>query len=139
MRLGRAVARRRARVSEHAEQLCCHLRAGELGDLLAQGVVYGDRDGLEPLRERAEDIPELAQFLFAKMKEKHGRPDLRLPNSLLPLFRGYDWPGNVRELKNAIERAMILEEEPVLRPVYLPFSQKMNEERKNKFDEAFVA
>ena len=33
----------------------------------------------------------------------------------------YDWPGNVRELKNAIERAMILEEEPVLRPVYLPF------------------
>jgi len=34
----------------------------------------------------------------------------------------YDWPGNVRELKNAIERAMILEEESVLSATYLPFS-----------------
>jgi DNA-binding NtrC family response regulator len=34
----------------------------------------------------------------------------------------HDWPGNVRELKNSIERAMILEDEPLLRPVYLPFS-----------------
>jgi DNA-binding NtrC family response regulator len=38
------------------------------------------------------------------------------------LLLNYDWPGNVRELKNAIERAMILEEDSVLRPVYLPFS-----------------
>jgi DNA-binding NtrC family response regulator len=63
---------------------------------------------LPSLRERAEDVSELAQFLFSKMREKHGRPDLRLPNSLLPLFRGYDWPGNVRELENVIERLVVL-------------------------------
>ena len=34
----------------------------------------------------------------------------------------HNWPGNVRELKNTIERGMILEDEPFLRPVYLPFS-----------------
>jgi len=34
----------------------------------------------------------------------------------------YDWPGNVRELKNAVERAMILEEAPQLNPDYLPFA-----------------
>jgi DNA-binding NtrC family response regulator len=64
--------------------------------------------GLPPLRERAEDIPELAQRLFARIREKHNRPDLRLPNSLLPLFRGYEWPGNVRELENVIERLVVL-------------------------------
>ena len=38
------------------------------------------------------------------------------------LLLKYDWPGNVRELKNAVERAMILEEGDVLRPDYLPFA-----------------
>ena len=38
------------------------------------------------------------------------------------LMLKYDWPGNVRELKNAVERAMILEENDVLNPDYLPFA-----------------
>jgi DNA-binding NtrC family response regulator len=38
------------------------------------------------------------------------------------LLLSYEWPGNVRELKNAIERAMILEDDDLLRPLYLPFS-----------------
>jgi two-component system response regulator AtoC len=38
------------------------------------------------------------------------------------LLFSHNWPGNVRELKNTIERGMILEDEPFLRPVYLPFS-----------------
>jgi two-component system NtrC family response regulator len=63
---------------------------------------------LPPLRERAEDIPELAQCLFLNARQKHGRPELRLPASLLPLFRGYYWPGNVRELENVIERLVVL-------------------------------
>jgi DNA-binding NtrC family response regulator len=63
---------------------------------------------IPPLRERAEDIPELAQHLFLQLREKHGRPELRLPASLLSFFAGYSWPGNVRELENVIERLVVL-------------------------------
>jgi two-component system NtrC family response regulator len=63
---------------------------------------------LPPLRERPEDIPELAERFFLKAKEKHGRPDLTLPASLLAHFGGYRWPGNIRELENVIERLVVL-------------------------------
>ena len=63
---------------------------------------------LPPLRERSEDVTELVQYLFPKIKEKHGKPDLKLPSSLLPYFCGYRWPGNVRELENALERLVVL-------------------------------
>jgi two-component system, NtrC family, response regulator AtoC len=38
------------------------------------------------------------------------------------LLLAHNWPGNVRELKNSIERAMILDDEPILRPAYMPFA-----------------
>jgi DNA-binding NtrC family response regulator len=63
---------------------------------------------LPPLRERADDIPELVQHFFVKAKEMQGRPDLVLPPRLLPYFSGYTWPGNVRELENIIERIVVL-------------------------------
>ena len=63
---------------------------------------------LPPLRERAEDIPELVQTFFLKAREKQGRPGLLLPSSLLPYFSAYRWPGNVRELENVIERLVVL-------------------------------
>jgi two-component system NtrC family response regulator len=53
---------------------------------------------LPPLRERAEDIPELVQHLFLKARQKHDLPNLRLPPALIPYFSGNRWPGNVREL-----------------------------------------
>jgi two-component system NtrC family response regulator len=63
---------------------------------------------LPPLRERAEDIPELVQHVFLTAKRKHGLPDLKLPARLLPCFSGYSWPGNVRELENVVERLTVL-------------------------------
>jgi DNA-binding NtrC family response regulator len=63
---------------------------------------------LPPLRERKEDIPELVQQLFNKLKEKHGCPSLRLSPSLKSHFFAYRWPGNVRELENVIERLIVL-------------------------------
>jgi DNA-binding NtrC family response regulator len=63
---------------------------------------------LPPLRERADDIPELVQSLFLKTKQKHGVPNLKLPPHLIPYFCGYRWPGNVRELENVIERLTVL-------------------------------
>ena len=63
---------------------------------------------LPPLRERAEDIPELVQHFFLKAKEKQGRPNLVLSTRMLPYFSSYTWPGNVRELENIIERIVVL-------------------------------
>jgi len=63
---------------------------------------------LPPLRERAEDIPELVQHFFLRSKEKQGRPDLVLPTRMLTYFSAYTWPGNVRELENIIERIVVL-------------------------------
>jgi DNA-binding NtrC family response regulator len=63
---------------------------------------------LPPLRDRADDVPELVQYFFVKAKEKQGRPELVLPPRLLSYFSGYTWPGNVRELENIIERIVVL-------------------------------
>ena len=63
---------------------------------------------LPPLRDRADDIPELVQHFFLKAKHEQGRPDLVLPSSLLPRFQDYRWPGNIRELENVIERIVVL-------------------------------
>jgi two-component system NtrC family response regulator len=63
---------------------------------------------LPPLRERAEDIPDLVQHFFVRGKEKQGRPELVLPAGLMPYFQDYRWPGNVRELENVIERLVVL-------------------------------
>jgi len=63
---------------------------------------------LPPLRDRADDVPELVQHFFVKAKHEQGRPDLVLPPRLLQYFSGYTWPGNVRELENIIERIVVL-------------------------------
>lgn len=63
---------------------------------------------LPPLRDRADDIPELVQFFFTKERERQGRPELTLPPALLAHFQDYRWPGNIRELENVIERIVVL-------------------------------
>jgi two-component system response regulator AtoC len=63
---------------------------------------------LPPLRERADDIPDLVQHFFSKGLERNKRPDLVLPPALLPYFARYRWPGNVRELENILERIVVL-------------------------------
>ncbi len=77
---------------------------------------------IPPLRERKEDILPLVDFFIEHYNRKLRKAIRGLSEETRRLLINYDWPGNVRELKNAIERAMILEEEPVLRPTYLPFS-----------------
>ncbi len=77
---------------------------------------------IPPLRERKEDILPLVDFFIEHYNRKFRKSIRGISDETRRLLVNYDWPGNVRELKNAIERAMILEEEPVLRPAYLPFS-----------------
>lgn len=62
-----------------------------------------------PLRERPEDIPPLVDHYFEEFKVKYQKPGLKLSAPVIGKLKKYDWPGNVRELKNAVERAVILE------------------------------
>ena len=60
------------------------------------------------LRERASDIPLLAQHFLDRFRRELKRPKLALSRDALHALSAYDWPGNVRELQNVIERACIL-------------------------------
>src|SRR6201995_1914510 len=62
---------------------------------------------LPPLRERAEDVPDLVRHFF-KLGEREGLPAKRLDGEALDLLRRYRWPGNVRELENLIRRLAVL-------------------------------
>ncbi len=69
---------------------------------------------LPPLRERPDDIPELARHIVKKHCERLGLPPKRLTSDALQLLQAYRWPGNVRELENVLERAIVLETSGVL-------------------------
>jgi formate hydrogenlyase transcriptional activator len=63
-----------------------------------------------PLRERAEDIPLLVEYLTQRYAAKAGKKITEVSRRAMDLVRSYDWPGNVRELQNVIQRAVILSE-----------------------------
>ncbi len=62
---------------------------------------------LPPLRDRAEDIPDLVRH-FIQQAEKEGLGTKRFDHEALELMKAYPWPGNVRELENLIRRLMAL-------------------------------
>lgn len=68
-----------------------------------------------PLRQRREDVVQLAQHFLDVTCKDFGRKPITLTRAQLEAITGYDWPGNVRELKNVIERAVILSQGSVLR------------------------
>jgi DNA-binding NtrC family response regulator len=75
---------------------------------------------LPPLRERREDIPELAAFLLAKHAKAMGKRVTGLTNEALAVLTAAPWKGNVRELDNALQRAVILGDGPLVTPADLP-------------------
>src|SRR5215471_1819376 len=77
---------------------------------------------LPSLRDRKEDILPLVEFFLAHYNKKFRKSVQGISEETRRLLLNYDWPGNVRELKNALERAMILEEGNLLKPDDLPFS-----------------
>jgi two-component system, NtrC family, response regulator AtoC len=77
---------------------------------------------LPPLRDRKEDIVPLVEYFIERYARKFRKNVTGITTDTRKLLMRHDWPGNVRELKNAIERAMILEDETQLRPDYLPFA-----------------
>jgi len=84
---------------------------GDLAGAVAAGRLRGDllhrvsavRILLPPLRERLEDLPELAHALLQRYRERAEGGPARLTPGACALLSEYDWPGNVRELRNILE------------------------------------
>jgi transcriptional regulator with GAF, ATPase, and Fis domain len=68
-----------------------------------------------PLRERGDDVVQLASHFLERTCQQFGHRPLTLSRQQAALLKRYDWPGNIRELKNVIERAVILSRGKVLR------------------------
>jgi two-component system nitrogen regulation response regulator NtrX len=67
-----------------------------------------------PLRERREDLPDLASYFLSKFKRPSEQEPRKLSAEGLKILCDYHWPGNIRELKNFVERVNIMTEEPVI-------------------------
>ncbi len=75
---------------------------------------------LPPLRERRDDIPELARHFLRKFADSNKLAEVpEITTELAQALRAHDWPGNVRELENAIERLVVLSENGQLIPELL--------------------
>ena len=77
---------------------------------------------IPPLRDRLEDIVPLTRFFVDHYNRKFKRNIEGISDSAAKLLMSHDWPGNVRELRNAIERAMILEESSQITTASLPIA-----------------
>ena len=75
---------------------------------------------LPPLRERAGDVPLLAESFLKKFADESGRRVISFTAAALRRLGEHDWPGNVRELENAIERAVVLSRRPTIDADDLP-------------------
>jgi len=87
---------------------------------------------LPPLRERREDIPELAQHFLYIYAKKNRKKIKKISKELMQKLIEYDWPGNVRELENTIERLVVLSDDEVLKES--KFFKLTESERDNKLD-----
>ncbi|MGE0191164.1 MAG: sigma-54 interaction domain-containing protein [Planctomycetota bacterium] len=83
-----------------------------------------------PLRERAEDIPEIVGRALRRLAEEHARPHVRsVTQRAHEALMAHDWPGNVRELLNVVERAVLLARSSAIRLRELPPSMSHDGDR----------
>jgi len=82
---------------------------------------------LPPLRERKEDIPLLIGRFLGQFCRENGKPLRVFTQGAMKVAMDYDWPGNVRELENAVERAVVLSNDPTMDADLLPESVRTSE------------
>ena len=100
----------------------------DLEKMLAEGTFREDlyfrlnvfTIAIPPLRERREDIPQLAQHFLERYARSMNRPFQEFEPRALDLLVRHAWPGNVRELANAVERALVVGKPPVVHADDLP-------------------
>jgi two-component system nitrogen regulation response regulator GlnG len=75
---------------------------------------------LPPLRERLEDIPELAHYFLFRLNRQLGTAVQTISPEALDILQRHTWPGNVRELQSVLREALIVATGPTLLPEFLP-------------------
>lgn len=75
-----------------------------------------------PLRDRVDDIPILANHFLRLNCERYGKGVMKISTPALEKLSNHDWPGNVRELQHAIEKAVIMSDNQVLKPTDFVFT-----------------
>lgn len=83
---------------------------------------------MPPLRERKDDIIKLADYFLEKFSKENNKDINRISTPAIDMLASYHWPGNVRELENALERAVLLCNEQVIRSGHLPPSLQTAEQ-----------
>ena len=73
-----------------------------------------------PLRERIEDVPELARHFAARFAAEEGKRVATISERAMRMLQAYSWPGNVRQLENAVFRAVVLADGPELSVAEFP-------------------
>ncbi|MCB1021276.1 MAG: sigma 54-interacting transcriptional regulator [Bryobacterales bacterium] len=81
---------------------------------------------IPPIRERKEDILPLVEFFIRLYNKRFEREVQGVTEETRKLLLAHDWPGNVREIRNAIERAMVLEESDHLQPESLSLESRVS-------------
>ena len=110
---------------------------------------------VKPLRDRTDDIPELADQFIKDLTLKTNLPVKSFTDEAIEMLRRYHWPGNIRELKNLVERLVIMAPEEVIQKKHIPapfnsdqevkgeasslLSIGSYKEAKNSFEKAFIA
>ncbi len=105
----------------------------EMKTLISEGSFSGDLyfrlNAMEifvpPLRERRDDIEPLAAYFLKKHLQETNKYISGFSAEAMDVLKQYSFPGNVRELENIVERAVLLEKEPLITPSSLPRSIKM--------------
>ncbi|HYG02858.1 MAG TPA: sigma-54 dependent transcriptional regulator [Chryseosolibacter sp.] len=94
---------------------------------------------MPPLRERTEDIPVLSEHFLTVYGKKYKRLGMKIDKALMQKMLKYSWPGNIRELQHTIERAVILNDEKVIRSSELVLgttvSRKRNDDHPKTLEE----
>jgi two-component system nitrogen regulation response regulator GlnG len=79
---------------------------------------------LPPLRDRSEDIPELAHYLMFRFNQQLKTSVQSIAPEALEKLQAHRWPGNVRELQSVIREALIVSTGPILLPEFLPLENR---------------
>jgi len=106
---------------------------------------------LPPLRERADDVPQLAEFFLRRYNGRFRKRILGITEPTMAMLKKYWWPGNIRELENLIERLVAVSDKDFLSEEDLPLefhfaqldphgngTQSLFEEATNTFERNFI-